>query len=79
MLGLDVMVEDSTNHGRVDLTVQLERRVFILEFKVVDQDTGKNSALEQIKEKAYHEKYRAEGTLFDRRGIQSQGLQYRPV
>jgi hypothetical protein len=27
---------------------------------VVDQDTGKNSALKQIKEKAYHEKYRAE-------------------
>ena len=27
---------------------------------MVDQDTGKNSALEQIKEKAYHEKYRAE-------------------
>ena len=59
-LGLDVTAEDITNHGRIDLTVKLERRIFILEFKVVDQDTGKNSALEQIKEKAYHEKYRAE-------------------
>ena len=59
-LGLDVTAEDVTNHGRIDLTVKLERRVFILEFKVVDRDTGKNSALEQIKEKAYHEKYRAE-------------------
>jgi len=59
-LGLDVTAEDTTNHGRIDLTVKLERRVFILEFKVVDQDTGKNSALKQIKEKAYHEKYRAE-------------------
>jgi len=59
-LGLDVTAEDTTNHGRIDLTVKLEQRVFILEFKVVDQDTGKNSALEQIKEKAYHEKYRAE-------------------
>jgi len=55
-LGLDVTAEDVTNHGRIDLTVKLERRIFILEFKVVDQDTGKNSALEQIKEKAYHEK-----------------------
>ena len=59
-LGLDVTAEDTTNHGRIDLTVKLERRVFILEFKVVDQKTGKNSALKQIKEKAYHEKYRAE-------------------
>ena len=59
-LGLDVTAEDTTNHGRIDLTVKLEQRVFILEFKVVDRDTGKNSALEQIKEKAYHEKYRAE-------------------
>jgi hypothetical protein len=59
-LGLDVTAEDTTNHGRIDLTVKLERRVFILEFKVVDMNTGKNSALKQIKEKAYHEKYRAE-------------------
>jgi len=59
-LGLDVTAEDTTNHGRIDLTVKLERRVFILEFKVVDMNAGKNSALKQIKEKAYHEKYRAE-------------------
>jgi len=59
-LGLDVTAEDTTNHSRIDLTVKLERRVFILEFKVVDQNTGKNSALKQIKEKAYHEKYRAD-------------------
>jgi hypothetical protein len=57
-LGLDVTAEDATNHGRIDLTVNLEGKVFILEFKVVDLDTGKNSALEQIKAKGYHEKYR---------------------
>ncbi len=51
-LGLDVTAEDTTNNGRIDLTVKLERRVFILEFKVVDMNTGKNSALKQIKEKA---------------------------
>ena len=57
-LGLDVTAEDATNHGRIDLTVNLEGKVFILEFKVVDLDTGKNSALAQIKAKGYHEKYR---------------------
>jgi hypothetical protein len=59
-LGLDVTAEDATNHGRIDLTVKLERRIFILEFKVVNLDTGKTSALEQIKTKGYHEKYRAD-------------------
>ncbi len=72
-LGLDVTAEDATSHGRIDLTVKLKRRIFILEFKVVGLDTGKNSALEQIKTKGYHEKYRADadeifmiGVEFDR-------------
>ena len=59
-LGLDVTAEDTTDHGRIDLIFKLEQLVFIIEFKVVDINMGKNSALKQIKEKAYHEKYRAD-------------------
>ena len=52
-LGLQLMAEDTTNRGRVDLTVLLQDRVYVIEFKV-DQP-GK--ALEQIKARGYHEKY----------------------
>ncbi|MCP4698577.1 MAG: ATP-binding protein [Gammaproteobacteria bacterium] len=58
-LGLNVTAEDSTNAGRIDLTVLLEDKVFILEFKVVELDTAPGSALAQIKAKRYSEKYRA--------------------
>lgn len=38
-LGLSVTPEDTTNHGRIDMTVQLDdNTVYIFEFKVVDID-----------------------------------------
>ncbi|HFQ81249.1 MAG TPA: hypothetical protein ENK33_07750 [Desulfobacterales bacterium] len=54
-LGLRLIPEDTTNKGRVDLTIILPDKVYVIEFKV-DQP-GK--ALEQIREKGYHEKYQA--------------------
>ena len=54
-LGLPLIAEDTSNKGLVDLTIILSDKVFVIEFKV-DQP-GK--ALEQIKEKGYHEKYLA--------------------
>lgn len=53
-LGMDVISEDVTSKGRIDLTLKLNNRVFIFEFK-----TEKNgqSAMEQIKERKYWEKY----------------------
>jgi hypothetical protein len=56
-LGLDITAEDVTNTGRIDLTVRLEDNIYILEFKV----DGRGSALEQIKNKNYQQKYLAEG------------------
>ena len=56
-LGLPFIAEDVTSKGRVDLTIQLPDKVYIIEFKV-DQP-GK--ALEQIKARKYHEKYQAPG------------------
>lgn len=34
--GLDVIAEDSTSHGRIDLTVRLGDKIFVIEFKVVE-------------------------------------------
>jgi hypothetical protein len=55
-LGLDVRPEEVTNHGQVDMVVFLENKVFVFEFKLVEL-TEKGSALQQIKEKKYYEKY----------------------
>ncbi len=60
--GLDLIPEDITNLGRMDLTVKLEGKVFILEFKLTEQVTG--SALKQIKEKRYWEKYRDAESIY---------------
>jgi len=51
-LGFDIVGEDITNKGRIDLTLKLPNAIFIMEFKA----DGTN-ALAQIKEKKYHEKY----------------------
>ncbi|WP_459893681.1 AAA family ATPase, partial [Desulfothermus okinawensis] len=53
-LGFEIIGEDVTNHGRIDLTVLLDDKIYIIEFKV---DGKKGEALSQIKQKRYHEKY----------------------
>lgn len=55
-LGLDVRAEDVTNYGQVDMTVFFEDRVYVFEFKVIEM-TEAGSALQQIKNKRYYEKY----------------------
>ena len=57
-LGLDVTAEDTTSHGRIDMTVKLERLIYIFEFKVVDIDKTTGTALKQIRRKGYADKYR---------------------
>ncbi len=51
-LGLEIIGEDVTNRGRIDLTVKISNRIYIIEFKMGDSD-----ALSQIKSKNYHQKY----------------------
>jgi len=51
---LDVIQEDITNHWRIDLTIKLNNKIFIIEFKV---EKSWLNALEQIKDKKYSEKY----------------------
>jgi len=55
------LAEDCSNAGCMDLTVQFNQQVFIIEFKVVELDTTPGSALAQIKQKRYFEKYQGEG------------------
>jgi hypothetical protein len=52
-LGLQLIAEDTTSKGRVDLSILLPDKVYVIEFKV-DQP-GK--ALEQIQARGYHKKY----------------------
>jgi hypothetical protein len=59
-LGLEITLEDTTNHGRIDMTVQFEGRIYIFEFKVVEL-VPDGRALQQIKDKQYADKYRATG------------------
>ncbi len=59
-LGFEVQVEDATNQGRIDMAVKLPERIFLFEFKVVEL-VPKGHALQQLKDKAYADKYRAAG------------------
>ncbi|HON17522.1 MAG TPA: PD-(D/E)XK nuclease domain-containing protein, partial [Spirochaetota bacterium] len=52
----EVKAEDITNKGRIDLTVFIEERAYMIEFKVVEEKM-EGKALQQIKEKRYFEKY----------------------
>ena len=56
-LGFQLVAEDTTNKGRVDLAILLPDKVYVIEFKV-DQP---GRALEQIKARGYHEKYLGRG------------------
>ena len=51
-LGMELIPEDVTNKGRIDLTIKFKDKIYIIEFKVDSDD-----ALKQIKEKKYYEKY----------------------
>jgi len=55
-IGLEIIPEDITNLGRMDLTIKTpDDKIYILEFKLAEKATG--DALKQIKEKRYYEKY----------------------
>jgi len=53
-LGIKIVGEDVTNHGRIDLTLFVEDKIYIVEFKMKENTTD---ALTQIKEKNYAQKY----------------------
>ena len=59
-LGLDITVEDSTSHGRLDMAVRFNANVYLFELKVVEM-AGEGAAMAQLKERRYAEKYRGAG------------------
>ena len=58
--GLAVTVEDSGSGGRLDMAVRCDGRVYLFEFKVVEQ-AGAGAALAQLRARGYADKYRALG------------------
>ena len=59
-LGLDITVEDSTSHGRLDMAVRFNANVYLFELKVVEV-AGEGAAMAQLKERRYADKYRGAG------------------
>ena len=59
-LGLDVRVEDSSSHGRLDMAVLFNGHVYLFEFKVVELSSA-GAAMAQLQERRYADKYRALG------------------
>ena len=58
-LGYDITVEESSSHGRLDMAVRAPGHVYLFEFKVAEMSPG--SALAQLRERRYADKYRAAG------------------
>jgi hypothetical protein len=76
-----IKAEDVTNNGRIDLSVFIDDKVYIFEFKV--NQTG---ALNQIKAKKYHERYLADyndiyivGVEFDSRQRNVVGYEWEQI
>ena len=59
-LGVDVTVEDASNNGKVDMSVDFDGHLYLFEFKVVEQ-VPEGKALQQLKDKGYADKYRGQG------------------
>jgi len=57
-LGLEIILEDVTNHGRIDMTVKFNNNVYLFEFKVVEF-VPEGKALQQLIDKNYAQKYQA--------------------
>ena len=56
-MGLTVIAEDASSRGRLDMSIQLKDKTYVLEFKVVEHKSSRNSALEQIIASNYAAKY----------------------
>ncbi|MDE0269555.1 MAG: ATP-binding protein [Acidimicrobiaceae bacterium] len=68
-LGLDVVVEESTSSGRLDMAVRVGGHVYIFEFKVIEQ-SNPGAALAQLKQHRYADRYRADNTQVHLIGVE---------
>ncbi|TYT75497.1 ATP-binding protein [Desulfobotulus mexicanus] len=58
--GFEIRTEDATNHGRMDLSLFYDAICCIFEFKVLE-NSKEGSAMAQLKDRKYHEKYQGSG------------------
>lgn len=65
-MGIELIAEDATNKGRIDLTIKLPGFIYVIEFK-----TDGSDALAQIRNKGYHEKY-----MSDERAVYLVGIEF---
>jgi len=74
-LGYEIIPEDTSSKGRIDLTVKTKTGIWLFEFKIKGHDTpdGK-SPLAQIRERKYAYKYRS-----DTRKIYEIGIVFDPI
>ena len=61
-LGVDTVLEDATNKGRIDMAVRWLGQTWLFEFKVVEL-VPEGRALQQLQDKGYADKYRADGPV----------------
>jgi hypothetical protein len=73
-LGLDIHVEDVTNHGRIDMTVLAGGAVWLFEFKVVEL-VPQGRALQQLQDRRYADKYRDRGEPIHLIGVEFSKLE----
>ena len=59
-LGCEIAVEESSSHGRLDMAVRTGGHVYLFEFKVAEM-APPGSALAQLRERGYADKYRGRG------------------
>ena len=59
-LGYDIVVEESSSHGRLDMAVRTGGHVYLFEFKVLEM-APPGSALTQLRERGYADRYRDRG------------------
>ena len=59
-VGFDIVVEDSSSLGRLDMAVRFNNNVYLFEFKVVEL-SPEGTAMAQLIQKRYADKYRDRG------------------
>ncbi|MCY4377425.1 MAG: ATP-binding protein [Spirochaetaceae bacterium] len=68
-LGYEIVVEESSSHGRLDMAVRADGDVYLFEFKVVEV-APPGSALAQLRERDYAAKYRGRGESIHLIGVE---------
>ncbi len=68
-LGYDIVVEESSAAGRLDMAVRTGGHVYLFEFKVTEQ-AGPGAALAQLRERGYAARYRGQDKTIHLIGVE---------